>query len=571
MAQTYTLDEAAAKMSLALEEFKRRLRTEWTQIRSFRDGNTLRFRANEIDELARTIGLGSSAELTLGDSDELDALADPAPAPKKGKKPADDELMNIDSDEVFLLTGDDAPKAGKSGVLKAGKGKDSGVHVGDSKKKLKQPPAPPAVEDDESILSEDEFDLPTGLSSSKLTGRSGKLSSIKLKSSESGSMPKPGDSSAKLKSGDSGSKHKAADSGSKHKAADSGSKHKAADEDSSEFELSLDADSDDFELSLMPDSDEEVSLGGEPPASGSKSGQSGINLNRPADSGVSLEGKSGRNLSGKSGKNLSGKSGKHAAVPPPDSDEEIDFELSIDSPGSGASSKRINVGNSGKKLPQPDSDSEFELSLEEPSDLSLDLDDDSGAGKGDIFEATDFEIPALEDDSASEAISLDDADTDLESSEFDLAIDDSGEAADDSASEVVAIDEEEVQTKKKKLKKKAVASDDEDGVDFDDMELEEGSSASQALTGVNPEADEDAEEYEVSESSEDGSVRPAAAQAPWGALPAIMMLPTMLVLFVGGLMAYELLHGMWGYQQANRPTTPLLSALAEMFVGKPAT
>lgn len=571
MAQTYTLDEAAAKMSLSLEEFKRRLRTEWTQIRSFRDGNTLRFRANEIDELARTIGLGSSAELTLGDSDELDALADPAPAPKKGKKPADDEPLNIDSDDVFLLTGDDAPKAGKSGVLKAGKGKDSGVHVGDSKKKLKQTP-PPAVEDDESILSEDEFELPTGLSSSKLTGRSGKLSSIKLKSSESGSMPKPGDSSSKLKTGDSSMKLKSGDSGSKHKAADSGSKHKAAAaRDSSEFELSLDADSDDFELSLMPDSDEEVSLGGEPPAAGNKSGQSGINLNRPADSGVSLEGKSGRNLAGQSGKNLSGKSGKHAAVPPPDSDEEIDFELSIESPGSGMSSKKINVGNSGKKLSQQDSDSEFELSLEEPSDLSLDLDDDSGAGKGDIFEATDFEIPALEDDSASEAISLDDADTDLESSEFDLAIDDSGEALDDSASEVVAIDEEEVQTKKKKLKKKAVASDDEEGVDFDDMELEEGSSASQALAGVNPEADEDAEEYEVSESAEDGSVRPAAAQAPWGALPAIMMLPTMLVLFVGGLMAYELLHGMWGYQQANRPTTPLLSALAEMVVGKPAT
>src|SRR5256885_15903441 len=65
MAQTYTLEEAADHLNLSVEEFKRRLRTEWTQVRSFRDGPTLRFRANEIDELARSIGLGSSEELPL--------------------------------------------------------------------------------------------------------------------------------------------------------------------------------------------------------------------------------------------------------------------------------------------------------------------------------------------------------------------------------------------------------------------------------------------------------------------------------------------------------------------------
>ena len=126
------------------------------------------------------------------------------------------------------------------------------------------------------------------------------------------------------------------------------------------------------------------------------------------------------------------------------------------------------------------------------------------------------------------------------------------------------------------LKKKKLAGDDEeaaDGVDFDDMELEVGSSASQALSGVNPEADEDAEEYEVSESSEDGSVRPLgyAPPVPWGPLPVILMLPTMFVLFIGGLMAYELMHGMWGYQQSTKPTTPLLTSLADAFGMKPNT
>jgi hypothetical protein len=34
-------------------------------------------------------------------------------------------------------------------------------------------------------------------------------------------------------------------------------------------------------------------------------------------------------------------------------------------------------------------------------------------------------------------------------------------------------------------------------------------------------------------------------------------------MFLGGLMAYELLHSVWGYQQAAKPTTPLVSWFAE--------
>ena len=82
MSQTYTLDEAADKLNLSVEEFKRRLRTEWGQkVRAFRDGSTLRFRANEIDELARSIGLGSSDELPLAESSPLDLPADVELAP----------------------------------------------------------------------------------------------------------------------------------------------------------------------------------------------------------------------------------------------------------------------------------------------------------------------------------------------------------------------------------------------------------------------------------------------------------------------------------------------------------
>jgi hypothetical protein len=491
MAQTYTLDEAADKLNLSVEEFKRRLRTEWTQIRSFRDGATLRFRANEIDELARTYGLGSSDELPLPDA-----------APNAG-----DSVKVDESEETFVL----AP--GSSKKLKGGQPpKDSDIRL------KKKPEGSP--EDEESILTE-QFEVPAD-GSGKLSGKSGKLSSAKLKAGDSGKQQAPA-------TGSSGKNKGTGSSGKMKKDADS----------SSEFELSLDPDSDEFELSLAPGSSEEVALGDMPAdAAGSskKTGNSGINLNRPADSGVSLE-----------KKGSSAKMSKSAAK---SDDEEIDFELTLDAPGSGASAKKLSSG----KL-KADSDSEFELTLEEPSDLGVEAAPAAAEKKGDIFEATDFEIPALEDDSASEAVSLEEADTDLESSDFDLALDEADAVAEDeSASEVVALDE----GPKRKRRKKG---DDDEAVDLDE-DLEEGPSASKALRGVRPDEDED--DYEVSEEA-DETGRPVvvAGATKWGPWPAVFLFPTIVVMFLGTLMAFELLHSTWGYQQAQKPTTPLVDFFAE--------
>jgi hypothetical protein len=476
MAQTYTLEEAADKLNLSVEEFKRRLRTEWTQIRSFRDGSTLRFRANEIDELARSYGLGSSDELPLSDSSGHPDLPTQAP-------PTTPDTFSI------------AP--GSSGRHKAPAKPDSDVRLEGSDAKRARP-----ADDEESILTE-EFETPAAGGSGKLSGKSGKLSSTQLKSGDSG----------RHKSDSA----KASGSGSLKKSGSSG-KTKKPDDSSSEFELSLDPDSDEFELSLAPDSSEEVALGEMPPepsGASKKTGSSGINLNRPTDSGVSLERKK-------------------------KDDDEIDFELSLEAPGSGTSAKKLSSG----KL-KADSDSEFELSLEEPSDGGLNAAAAAeGEKKGDIFEATDFEIPALEDDSASEAVSLDEADTDLESSDFDLALDEGGAKG------------------RRKAKKRPVVDD--EAVDLSDPELEEGPSASTALRGVRP--DEDEEDYEVSEAADDEG-RPVAVAAPtsWGPIPAIFMFPTVLFMFLGTLMAFELLHSTWGYQQSTRPTTPLVDFVADKF------
>src|SRR5262249_43512793 len=147
----------------------------------------------------------------------------------------------------------------------------------------------------------------------------------------------------------------------------------------------------------------------------------------------------------------------------------IDFELSLDS---GASSMRL--GPSGKR--PAESDSEFELTLDDSDPLATPVGEGAAAAdepKGDIFE-TDFEIPALDDTSGSEAVNLEEADTDLESSDFDLALEE-GDATseDESGSQVVVIDEDEGARPKHLVspgKRRAAKEVDEGEVSYDDLE-----------------------------------------------------------------------------------------------------
>jgi serine/threonine protein kinase len=92
-----------------------------------------------------------------------------------------------------------------------------------------------------------------------------------------------------------------------------------------------------------------------------------------------------------------------------------------------------------------DSSSEFELSPEGSDPLARREDEAVSVNEGekDIFES-DFEVPALEDESGSQAVALDEPDTDLESSDFDLALGEEDVATEDeSGSQVVALEDEE--------------------------------------------------------------------------------------------------------------------------------
>ena len=87
-------------------------------------------------------------------------------------------------------------------------------------------------------------------------------------------------------------------------------------------------------------------------------------------------------------------------------------------------------------------------------------------------------------------------------------------------------------------------------------------SASRALKGVKgrcgDEDEEEEEEAAFAAASAAGAYRPV----PWGPIPALFLLPALVITLVGGLMGYEVLQTMWGYQQPRKPAAPLVRAVA---------
>ena len=465
MAQYYTLEEAAAKLGLTTDAFRRRLATEWKSTpRRYPDGATLRFQVREIDELARSFG-GSSGELEAGDA----------------------PLSLADSSEDFV------PLKGDSGVKLGGKSGKLPKSAADSDVRLEQ------------------------------HGGSVKpASSGKLKKKQAGDRPTE-EIDLDAEHAARGPKSPVRPTGKYEVSSDPDVQIKPPTKDAdsgSEFELSLAPDSsDEFDLKLTDDDSDEVEIGTMP--RGVRPGDSGINLQSPADSGISLE---------------------------KASSSEFELQLQGDQGKTGSKPKKPSTDKlppAAKAAAADDSDSEFELTLDDSGEAAVtDATTAYSDEQKDIFE-TDFELPALDDESGSEAVALE-SDTDVESSDFDLAIGEDDAAADEaSESEVVAIDEDEPRPARRRR-----AADDDD---LDELE---------AAEDVDLEAED--------EPRPSRAVAPAAAAAPatWGSLPAIVLLPTVFVMALVGLMGFELLHSMWGYQQPYKPTGGLVRLIAETFGDK---
>lgn len=467
MAQYYTLDQAAQKLGLTTEAFRRKLATEWKNSpRRYPDGATLRFQVREIDELSRSLGQGSNAEVQAAD----------APS-GTGSDSSDDFIPLSQSDEVTI-------GGGKSGRLPKS-APDSDVRLEGAASGIKPPSSmlkPPSskVKKQPADQPTEEFDLDSGRVKGPKTPQKGQKFEV---SSDPDIKIKP-----------------------PKEPVDSGS----------EFELSLAPDSsDEFDLKLSDDDSDEVQIGAMP--RGLKPGDSGINLQAPADSGISLEDKSSSS----------------------------EFELQLQADEGKPSSKpkkpttdKIPPAAQGKS---DDSDSEFELTLDDSGEKAAAAESttafDSGEQK-DIFE-TDFELPALDDESGSEAVALE-SDTDVESSDFDLAIDESDAGAEEaSESEVVAIDEDEAPVARRRR-----------------GHAEEQLDELEAAEDVDLEAEDEAE------------VRPsraaaAAAPATWGTPWVLLLLLWAPIMVLTGMMGFELLHSMWGYHQPYKGTSGLVKFIAE--------
>jgi hypothetical protein len=522
MAQTYTLEEAAQRLGLPPEDFKRRLKTEWTSVRSFRDGATLRFRSADIDELARTLGQASDPELQLGppggmpvtSTDEF-LLPEDLPA-AHGHEDA------VGSDDIFALTAGDSGRARPKAP-------------GDSDVRLELDAGPKAGSEPDLSLRTEEMNLDLSGPASGKAKRPGGLSSGKL------TAPPP-----------SGSKLVKRDDANAIPGPPS-SEGPASQDSSSEFELSLDADSDSFELQLTnDDGSEEVDLGDLPSTAG-PGGRSGVNLGKPSDSGVSLERK------------------------PTPADDSDDFELSLepDAAPPPPSSGRLSQKRNAAPIPpaDADSDSEFELTLDDNSGVTDAVAEEVAGEKGDIFE-TDFELPAVggDADSGSEVVAVESSDTDLENSDFDIALDESDiQAEDESGSQVVLLDDEPQPTAGGASGRAAAAaagavagaaaaaavSGRRRRPAVDDVEVEDDDAAG-ALRGVR--RGEDADEELV----------PARGRPlTWGPLPAAVLIPTLILTFLGTVMSYESLRGMWAYHHGTQPSGSLVRSIAGLFDADP--
>ncbi len=480
---------------------------------------------------------------------------------------SDARLVTTDSDSDVKIVGADSDDVAL--------GKQSPPSATDSDIRLEHDMAPP-YHGDEGMATEeinlDEERQKAGLLPSEKSQPPSKLkfpttSPFELSEPEIG-LPEPDDSSLVAQQSEK-----------------SRQPEKSMEDSSSDFELTpagessspLDTGSDDFSLEI-PD-DGSVDLGASPPAD-LKAPRSGISLENPADSGISLE--QGGDGSDEIEFELSLDADSTTPKPGPAAPSDSEFELTLDDSGTSAAAEEssefeLTLDDSGGSA-AAEASSEFELTLEEgdgsptdsDSEFELTLDDSGGlsplaeepelaeAAEQDIFEGDNLDVPQLEEESGSEAVAVDE-----ETSDFDLVLGADEETADEeeSGSEVVALDEEELDDDQprrkapaKKAARKTVPDDEEDesGASFSDLDV-----------------DTDEGDIDVEDDLADAPVREVVREriikpARWGVVPVLFLVPCVAVMFLVVLMGFELLQSMSGYKSPGLFT----KTVGELIVGK---
>lgn len=588
----YTVEEAARILGMDTERLTQMAQKR--DIRAFADRGTWRFRTQDVEEMARRLGLGSNPDLQLGEPDRPRAA--PSPAPKSGPKgpspspgaraakPGDEGVFDfslgstpapVDLEHDIVIESPSGqgrgskPPAALSPTPKPGSDSDvhlvfdvgadyaadSNVKLSDSGRTAKSPgprgpigitpeptargKRPPGARGGSQLDSgvrlvpmDEDSAVPLG----QVGTSSGTDSDIRLdratRDADRGAAANLSNTTEDINLDEELRKAeelaKATKPRSKAKPA---SKAKPPAEEAA-FELvetgleaprlgEDDAGTSDATAELKLDDDDQVNLGAHeaPGEVGGSTNVAGINLAAPADSGLNLE--------------------KKGQEPSSDS---LEFELSLEP---------SETAGPITKVPEADSSGEFELTLEEnpaaPGGVEA-----AGASEEDIFE-TDFDMPAAEQGEASAAVG---ADTELESSDFELSL---GEGdSEDSGSQVVALEGEEAdeaaQTVAYKGRKPI-------------QEVAEGEAAEEELEDLLGE--DELGELEAGEEEAFRAPRVVAAPtANWGALPAVLLFPCVIVMFLLTCMSFELLNNMWAYRQSTKPAGGIVRTFAELLGDK---
>jgi excisionase family DNA binding protein len=624
MMQYYTLEQAAELLKVSTDKLREMVKLN--KLRAFQDRGSLRFRARDVEELARAWGLGSDAELQAAD-----------PPSSKSSRPGSSGKRRSD-----LAAGGGTFEVADEEQVPLGKN-PSKLDKGSSSKRRSTPSShskspPPKASSDSGVRlvpdgSDMDFKIEVDSDDNVPVGREGKRpskvgsGSKPLSDSEIQMVPMDGssDSDVKIQPRSHASKVELGqmqektpsdsdirmeadvrellegssdnydpliteeidleiepeappakkEKRSKYKQGSGGSLPALPTE--SPFELSendFDVDEGKKEAPLTEDSSEfHLDMDGSSPLTGdedeikledlSDDAKGGINLSKPADSGISLEDDAGLEFE---------LSADGESTPPPGSstDSSGDFDLSLEGDDPSAEFELSTQGGDDDSSSEfelsidgEDSSSEFELTLQEDQEgtssefeLSLDQEEDSSSEfeltideeeeseeDRDIFE-TDFEVPALDDES-------DSVETDEDSSEFELDLDEDFVAEEDEDSALVEIDEdEEVDDAARTVQRRRPAA--LKSMDDDELDLE-----------IDPGAVFDEEEEE-----EEESVAGPAPQVPWGAFPAVMLFPCVIILFVVGLMVFELTQGMWGYHKRSKVTSLVVDPIARQIDDK---
>ncbi len=571
MAKRYLdLDEAAEKLGISKEELKR-LR-EKGEIRGFGDRGTFKFKEDDVDELARRLQPASNPDVPIIDGDDdgsvldddfaadgsgLDGapsiirrLSGAAPSGDAGKTAGSifDDFDGGDSSDSDVRLSSDAGAASESAINLGLGDSDSDVRLDDdSGARLVMPDSDsdvqfaPNASDSGELVPKPDSDSDVMLVSEEPDSDSG----VHLAGDDDSgiNLGLQSDSDVRLVSADSDSDVQLLDdvmpdSSLNLESAGSGSGKKSGGRGDGSSVLM-----DDSNIAL--DQDSGISLS-------SLSGvnlvapQSGIVLDRVADSGVSLEKKAADDDSGlalfddssEGGISLAGDSG--IALRADDDGEEDDGGITL----------AETAGDSGISLKDDD---DLQLTgtmpgMKRPKGKKKSADEDENMSD------TMLEVPSVS------------ADHDEAESDFEIGAVDGGSQGDTS---VLLFDDEDETDDGGAAMAKKKSSDEEEGDEA--FEFSEGDEEASGEEGeVDFAGDEDFEEESEFESEED--LEPAAKAAaggaieyPWGAGVVSSLAVSSIVMVLCGMASIDLVRSMWGHQGYSPANGWLIETLGGLF------